>query len=93
MPILLELFSGTGSIGKAFKARGWGVFSVDIDPVAQPTLVADVLSLELVGPAAARRRYLGLPALHPLQQRQDESQDSTRSGGIRCSRSEGAGYF
>ena len=47
MPILLELFSGTGSIGKAFKARGWEVFSVDIDPAAKPTLVADVLSLEL----------------------------------------------
>ena len=47
MPTLLELFSGTGSIGKAFKARGWEVFSVDIDPAAQPTLVADVLSLEL----------------------------------------------
>ncbi len=46
MPVLLELFSGTGSVGKAFRARGWEVFSVDIDPAAKPTLVADVLDLQ-----------------------------------------------
>ena len=46
MPLLLELFSGTGSIGRAFQARGWDVFSVDIDKSSNPTLVADVLSLQ-----------------------------------------------
>ena len=44
--ILLELFSGTGSVGRAFRARGWEVFSVDIDAAAEPTLVANVLDLQ-----------------------------------------------
>ena len=46
-PILLELFSGTGSVGRSFRARGWEVFSVDIDASTNPTLVADVLDLQL----------------------------------------------
>ena len=46
-PVLLELFSGTGSIGNAFRACGWDVFSVDVDPTAKPTLVANVLDIQL----------------------------------------------
>ena len=42
MPRLLEIFSGTGSIGRIFRARGWEVISVDIDPRMQPTIVADI---------------------------------------------------
>lgn len=42
-PILLELFSGTGSIGRAFEARGWEVISVDINPRANATFCCDVL--------------------------------------------------
>ena len=45
-PVLLELFSGTGSVGRSFRARGWEVFSVDIDAAAKPTLVANVLDLQ-----------------------------------------------
>ena len=45
-PVLLELFSGTGSVGRSFRARGWEVFSVDIDATTKPTLVCDVLDLQ-----------------------------------------------
>jgi site-specific DNA-cytosine methylase len=46
-PVLLELFSGTGSVGRAFHACGWEVFSVDIDASTQATLVANVIGLQL----------------------------------------------
>ena len=41
---LFELFSGTGSIGRSFKARGWEVTSVDNDPQANATFCCDVSS-------------------------------------------------
>ena len=43
MSRLLELFSGTGSIGAAYKQIGWDVVSLDIDPKFIPIIVADVM--------------------------------------------------
>jgi hypothetical protein len=42
MPRLLELFSGTGSIGRSFREKGWDVVSVDLDPKSGATIIADI---------------------------------------------------
>ena len=42
MPVLLELFSGTGSIGRAFRELGWQVISVDNDPKCDATIREDI---------------------------------------------------
>ena len=52
--ILLELFSGTGSVGKVFREAGWDVISVDLNPKCNPTIVADVYQLELADVLASR---------------------------------------
>ena len=47
MPHLLELFSGTGSVGRAFAAKGWRVTSVDLDAKAGATITSDILNLSV----------------------------------------------
>ena len=44
---LLELFSGTGSIGRAFRSRGWEVDSLDIQPGA--TIESDIMTWDYRG--------------------------------------------
>lgn len=44
MPHLLELFSGTGSIGKAFAAAGWTVTSLDVEEKFSPTILSDIMA-------------------------------------------------
>ena len=46
MPKLLELFSGTGSVGRAFEALGWDVISLDIDPKANATYCCDIMDFD-----------------------------------------------
>jgi hypothetical protein len=46
MPRLLELFSGTGSVGRAFQRAGWEVVSVDVCPTFQPTHCVNILDWE-----------------------------------------------
>ena len=48
MPRILELFSGTGSVGKAFAQEGWDVTSVDIsDALATPTFLCDIMNFDI----------------------------------------------
>ena len=46
-PVLLELFSGTGSVGKAFRARGYDIISVDSDPKARASITRDILDFDV----------------------------------------------
>jgi hypothetical protein len=41
---LLELFAGTGSIGRAFAEQGWEVVALDIDPKSEATLITDFMT-------------------------------------------------
>ena len=45
MPVLLELFCGTKSIGKVFDANGFDVISVDMLEKFEPTICKNVLDL------------------------------------------------
>lgn len=40
---ILELFKGTGSVGKIAKKLGWEVMSVDIEDKYEPDILADIL--------------------------------------------------
>ena len=46
MPHLLELFSGTGSVGRAFQEIGWDVTSVDLNPKAGADYTCDICDWE-----------------------------------------------
>ena len=66
---LLELFSGTGSMGRAFAELGWEVTSLDVDPKAEPTICADICSWEPLPKFAPRLSLLGLfQGIHPRLQ-------------------------
>ena len=40
---LLEIFKGTGSVGKVAKKMGYSVISIDFDPIYTPTIETDIL--------------------------------------------------
>ena len=46
MPTVLELFSGTKSIGRAFQRFGWDVISVDVSNEHNPTHCLNLLEFD-----------------------------------------------
>jgi len=43
--ILLELFSGTESISKVFRENGWETITIDNNPIFNPTIMNNILSI------------------------------------------------
>ena len=43
---LLELFSGTGSVGDVAKARGWDVVSLDMDPKTNADIKCNIMDFD-----------------------------------------------
>jgi site-specific DNA-cytosine methylase len=44
--LILELFSGTGSVSKVAKSLKYNVISVDINPKSKPDILTDILNLD-----------------------------------------------
>jgi site-specific DNA-cytosine methylase len=62
---LLELFSGTGSMGRAFRDLGWDVVSLDITP-GRHTIRADILDWDYT--VFPRRHFDAIHASPPCTQ-------------------------
>ena len=43
---MLQLFSGSGSVGDCFRMHAWEVVSLDSDPSGCPTICADILTFD-----------------------------------------------
>ena len=57
MPVLLELFCGTKSIGRVFDQHGWDVVSVDFLPRFEPTICKNILDLTVEDIIAKLPKY------------------------------------
>ena len=54
---LLEIYSGTGSVGRPFKEAGHEVISIDIDPRFEPTICDDIFNIDYSGPIRIPTAY------------------------------------
>ena len=77
---ILELFSGSGSIGQAFGSKGWEVVSRRFDQRKHPNVGPHGV------PDRVFRRCLGQPVLYPVQLRPPWCKDPPKFGFGRCPR-------
>ena len=63
---LLELFSGTGSVGAAFASQGWEVISLDQDPKTDALIHEDILTWDYTVYPPGHFDCLGEPVLNTL---------------------------
>ena len=61
---LLELFSGTKSVGRAFEALGWAVTSLDADATTRPSICADIREWDYRTYPPGHFDLIWLPRLH-----------------------------
>ena len=73
---LLELFSGIGSIGRAFEALGWEVTSLDLE--GEPTIKCDILDWDHTAFYLPGR--LGVPGLLRVLQGPDQEAEAPGGG-------------
>lgn len=45
--VMIEFFCGTKQMGDTFRAAGWDVLTIDINPDLEPDMVADILHLKV----------------------------------------------
>ena len=64
---VLELFSGTKSIGKAFERLGHEVISVDLDPTFQPTILVDMLTWDYASQFEPGHLWVSFMPRRPVQ--------------------------
>ena len=64
MPVLLELFSGTGSVGNVARDLGWTVMSLDMNEDAAVDFITNIMDWEYTLVPNVFDFYLGESTVH-----------------------------
>lgn len=67
--VMWDVFCGLGGASAAFKAAGWKVVTVDIEPMFRPDILADAATLDLRGEAAPDFAWFSPPCVEFARRR------------------------